>query len=347
VLEQGKQRAAESAAENIGCEDNLYQLFGSDNPFDVDAVWTRYEGRLGPALDELARPGQKTINAKDWLRALVPFIASLFVRGKEFGARYDSRMAEIYADEAYSDPDKRSDNTNNARLIEFNRFLAPIMAAQWVVMHTDGTVPVVTNELGFTYFLPQGHTVPSIAIPIASNAILGITRTWPNSGRLIMKDGGTGQWRTTIERIDLTLEDQHMIHDALAKISHSFLIGPTASTVEPHQKSLNDDSPLNPDIMGAFWPNPLIRLAHEFEWHRAVTAISKKSTTLTQQDLENFDLDVIARDWMPALIVPVNLRPFPTGLRLRDDKIYLGMTEVPGFTDGSDDSRYVIRSPKA
>lgn len=360
VLEAGHERAQLSAAEEIGCEDNLYQLYSQQflnqkSPSVIDDAWARYEQRLGPALDELAKEGKKegclqTINAKDWLRVLVPFVASLFVRGKEFSARYGKRMSRIYATESFSDPEQQSDNTNVSRIMEFQRLLAPVMSARWLVMHTQSDHPVITNELGFTLFRPPDSSSDhGIAIPIGPRTILGLVPTWPVHGRCrcILKDRGTGQWRAVIEHGTLNPDDQRKFNGAMASIAQEFLVGPTAGSVEIHRQAL-DDNCLDLDMLkGFFWPNSKVLRAHEFEWHRVVTATSKKSSRLTQHDLQHKDWDVIAKDWFPQpVIFPVNLRDFPSGLLLRGDKIYLAMTEVPGFTDGTKNSPYVIRAPK-
>lgn len=351
VLEPDKDNAAATKAESIGYEKDLYTLYGAVNnqtPNAVDDVWALYEQRLGPALDELAKPGQKTISANTWLRVLVPFVTGLFVRGAEFGKRYEARptVKSLYgADSAFATPEWRSDNTNNSRLIEFQRLLAPVMAARWVVMHTKGSHPVITNELGFTIFQPPDGSDPGIAIPIGPNTILGIIRTWPTHGRLVMQDRGTGQWRAFIDHRTLTENDQINFNEAMANISRGFIAGPDAVSLEPHKEALARKK-LKAELVEAFWPNPLVRVAHEFEWYRAATAISKKSGNLTQAAMQDMDWDVIARDWAPMVILPTNLRDFPSGLLLQKDKIALAMTEVPGFTDGTANSPYIIR-PKA
>lgn len=361
VLGAGEQRARLSTADQVGCEDNLYQLYGQQafprhGLSVVDDVWARYEQRLNPALNELSKKGRKeterrTIGAKIWLRVLVPYVTGLFVRGKEFGARYDERVKWLYASETFSDPEKRSDNTNVSRLFEFQRLLAPVMAARWVVMHLRSEEPVITNELGFTFFRPpDGSAELAIAIPLGTSTILGLVPTWPTHARPILEDRGTGQWRAGIEHYTLNAGDQLNFNTAVANVAQEFLVGPTAESVETHQQALDGDCPLKPDDLGAIWPNPRVARAHEFEWHRAVTAVSKKSSELTQSDLQKKDFSVIAKDWTPPVIYPTNLRDFPSGLRIHEDKIYLAMTEVPGFTDGTKNSPYVItgsRSPDA
>lgn len=54
----------------------------------------------------------------------------------------------------------------------------------------------------------------------------------------------------------------------------------TALSIALHEKALDDDSRLKSQMIKAFWPHHRILRAHEFEWHRAVTAISKSHRRL-------------------------------------------------------------------
>jgi hypothetical protein len=250
VLQLGEPHAQLTTPERVGCEDNLYQLFsqqmlGQANLSAVDDVWAGYEGRLGRALDELAEPGQTTIIANTWLRVLVPFVTSLFVRGKEFGTRYGTRMHGMGVTGFFSDSEHQSDNTNMARLIEFQRLLAPVMSARWVVMHASSDHPVLTNELGFTFSASRNGS-KAIVIPIGLDTILAIVPTWPQ-GRVIMRDRGTGQWRAVIEHVMLNPDEQRGFNQALANIAQGFLVGPTADSVKLHRQALQEDLPLNPE----------------------------------------------------------------------------------------------------
>jgi hypothetical protein len=326
VLQSGEPHARVSTPERIGCEDNLYQLFGQwtlgqASLSVVDDVWAGYERRLSRALDGLSKLGQKTISANTWLRILVPFVTSLFVRGAEFGARFGIRMDRMGLTNFFSDPEHQSDNVNMARLFEFQRLLAPVMSARWVVMHTSSDHPVITNELGFTFSASQNGS-KAVVIPIGPDAILAIVPTWPH-GRVIMRDRGTGQWRALIEHVMLKPDEQRNFNRALANIAQGFLVGPTAASVKLHQQALDEDLPLNPEYLGSLWPCYRVLSEHQLEWYNMVSAISKKSSELTQPDLERRIPNEIAKDWKPVLIWPMNLDYVPTGLLLQDDAIAL------------------------
>lgn len=326
ALQQAQPSAQLLAAERLGAENNLYKLFGQQTFGGtlnvVDDVWAGYERRLIRALDELSNPrGMTSINATTWLRTLVPFVASLFVRGKEFRERFQTRLDLMGAGGAFGDDQHRSDNVNMARLIEFQRLLAPTMAARWVVMHTDNSHPVITSELGFTFSVSRAGD-QAIVVPVGPECILAVVPTWPR-GRVILRDGGTGQWRAQIERVVLQPGEQIGFNRALANMANDFLAGPTRESVELHRDVLDGATPITPEYVGSLWPSYRVLSQHQLEWYNAVSAISKKSSELSQPDLERRIAKEIAKDWHSVLIWPMNAPYTPTGLSLEGDQILL------------------------
>jgi tetratricopeptide (TPR) repeat protein len=237
---------------------------------------------------------------------------------------------------------KKSDNTNVSRLIEFQRLLAPVMAARWVVMHVCGDDPVITNELGFTSFRPpDGSSESGIAVPIGTRTILGLIPTWPTHARCILEDGDTGQWRAVIEHVTLSEGDQRNFNAAIANIAQDFLAGPTNDAVECSRAALDSDCALTPGFIGGVWPLPHIARTHEFEWYRAVTVISKKSSELAQSDFQRIAWPVVANDWSPVVANPIRSPEFLSGMELQGDKVYLSITAYPA------DELAVDGAPKA
>ncbi len=89
VLRRGQSESFSAKAANVGCISDFYalQATGHDlNPGQVDDVWAGYEGRLAQAIEWLV--SGEPIDARLWLRVLVPFVAGLFVRGPDFNQRF-------------------------------------------------------------------------------------------------------------------------------------------------------------------------------------------------------------------------------------------------------------------
>src|SRR6266566_6584470 len=100
MLEKGTSRFVEKKAEDIGYLVNFYLHNGTQTipNSKVDDIWGEYEKKLDSALTALSDFRQNSIDANTWLRVLVPFVASLFVRGPEFVDRFNDReiVKEIY-----------------------------------------------------------------------------------------------------------------------------------------------------------------------------------------------------------------------------------------------------------
>src|SRR5690242_17178172 len=93
---RGMRRAALMKAENVGYQNSLYF---TDNhgvvtqksvpPTTVDPFVNGYEPALPKALDALESPAGPSW--AQWLRTLVPYIASLFARGQGFTSEFRQR----------------------------------------------------------------------------------------------------------------------------------------------------------------------------------------------------------------------------------------------------------------
>src|SRR5205807_1990573 len=139
-----------------------------------------YEGRLADAIDDLI---DRKLNAITWAGVLVPFVAALMVRGRDFNERFEYRLrafAGIW----------QPDNTNHARLFELQRLLGPVLAARWIVMATTGGSALITNDVGFAFFRdPSGEH--GLAVPLGHRHVLGLI---PVRGRAVV-EAQNGVWR--------------------------------------------------------------------------------------------------------------------------------------------------------
>lgn len=166
-LRRGAHFPFRTVPSRVGAVNGLYTLHAAWQPDTLDAVWTYYEMRLPRAIQSLtANP--MTLSASTWLQVLVPFVTSLFVRGREFGARYLQR--DVVLTVALDAADLLSqDHINAGRVLEFQRLLAPVTAAEWTLLRAgDPSSSFITNDLGLT---PVGHApgtrTPGYAVPLA------------------------------------------------------------------------------------------------------------------------------------------------------------------------------------
>lgn len=327
VARRDTARVYRAKAEKVAAVNDLYTLTrglaedGPDAQQQIDSVWQSYEGDLPAALDALTNAPLGLIDGHTWLRTLVPFVTSLFVRGLDFAARYEGRPTVRAS--GRSSPD----NTNAARIIEFQRLLAPIMAARWVVMHASGARPVITNDLGLCEFTAPDHSYSGVAIPIDRCTVLGIL---PKRGRRLLARCESG-WRAEIEHRELTEPSSAALGVAVARYAREFVAGPTAESLEASQSVFNEPPEDTPSIHALMGIRHRMLIAHEFEWHRLVSFLASGGAS---ESLQKWDPKaVVEGPHSPVLVLPVNLPEFPTGLSRLDGIVYLWLDEVAGWTD--------------
>jgi Protein of unknown function (DUF4238) len=156
-------------AENVGYVRDLYTL-DPNGPVapDVDRSVSGYEAALPAALDLLEQSAR--VPLKVWLRTLVPWATSVFVRGADFGARYSGRLTR----QGVGPELNTADNANLVRPLEFQRLLAPVMAARWMVLHRTSGEPFVINDLGLTLTGDPSTGDWGWALPLSRSSVLGI-----------------------------------------------------------------------------------------------------------------------------------------------------------------------------
>jgi hypothetical protein len=323
VARKGRSTASPARAETVGYVNNLYRadtaaLFG-DNFHDEDAVdpaLNGYEPNLPLALDllEAAQP----LPMETWLRTLVPYVTSTFVRGSDFAPRFMARPGV---------PGLVSmDNANAARFIELERLLAPVCCARWVVWHKSAGEPLVLNNLGLTGTLDSGTGQPGWAIPISKSCLLSIYPR-PRRSVAIYQDDA---WWPLIKHVTLGADQARGFNDAMAHMATSYVVGATAELVERLAPLIGEHA--NESALMDAWPfDHRTRLAHAKDWHRLVsaTAVNRPPDQLT--DLQRVDPAALGSSWCPPLGFLLNVREFPTGLRLDGNVIHLTLDVPPDY----------------
>jgi hypothetical protein len=278
ALKHGEQKAQYKKAEKYGSQQNFYDLLMTQYaqmPRVVDKTWLAYENHLGSVLETLrTNTDRYALDANSWLAVLIPFVASLFVRGPDFNERYEARagIKEIYSSMAKKDPAYPGDNTNMARLMEFQRLLSPIMAASWTVLHTGGKLSLLTNERGYTLYKPTGTDQIGWLIPTGRDMALAIMPTAVNHGRAIITDTGIAKWKAILQHRTINDKDTAGFNRAIAGVASNFVIGPSEASVSNMAKDLQHKPLPAKYIYHNVPPSAVLRL-HEHSWHYLLSEI--------------------------------------------------------------------------
>ena len=316
--ERRKAKIIHAPAGKLGRVKDFYSLMGKEVDSQlIDNVWSDYESELAKVLDKLI---EGSINAVEWARTLVPFIACLMVRGTDFNVRFDRRIMGLGVEVSES-------NTNYARIFELQRLLGPVCVADWIVSSVQGDGDLITNDLGFAPFRygPTGEI--GLSIPISHTHILQII---PKRSRRIVV-AKNGEWFPRIRYLDLSPGNHLGLNESLGNIAQRFIFGPDRDLVKTYLYQSDKAPPIPEPYQLGFISGPLA-VVHEFTWHRLIGAISKDSN---DEDSNKFDLDfeVLAQGWAPPIYFPTNLPEFPSCLTRRGNIIEASFFEVEGFTN--------------
>lgn len=226
VLRRGRVDAFQQIAENVAYETALYtlgQIWIDESVRMVDDVWTRLEQQMPKALSALEET-DGLLDARLWSEALVPLIASLFVRTPDFGERFDLRMAVL---EGGRHPLKHMDSITRARLFQLQRLFSPIMRASWCVLRFAQEAPLITSNLALAPLsLPQR---PGWVIPISRQHALHL-KPRPRTPRVWL----TAPSHDTFVDVEVqygSKELAHRINRAVARHAPSEIYGDPESLV--------------------------------------------------------------------------------------------------------------------
>jgi len=298
-------------------EHDFYTLtHHASRPRLLDEIFTRYEHDLPSAIDALI---DGSVDARTWARVLVPFVAGLLVRGPDFNTRFSHRLQALGIDSS-------TDNTNRARLFELQRLLAPVMAAEWIVLRTTGPGSVIQSDVGYVGFtnVNVGHL--GIAFPLRLDRVLVLVPR--RAGPIVMES--EGRWVPLITHSDLGPGNHLGLNQVLASSAHRFVFGPDEQAITPHLGRATAPSRI-PESEELGFIAGTLSVVHEFAWHRLVGVLEKSPFDADTWDF-SIDLQAVAAGWMPLVILPTNLPEFPPSLSRSGPVISIHLYDVPGFT---------------
>ena len=237
----------QAATKICGARD-FYSVSSGPDPRLIDTMWT-YERDLNQALDSLIAG---KLDVSQWLNTLVRFVAALLVRGPDFDIRFNGRFDWFGG--ALDDRLTKS-NTHYARLFEWQRLLASIIGARWLLIETSGQFTQVTNDLGYTPFVNPRLKEYGIAIPVGKQHILLIIAC----KKRVIATVNNGSWVPVIERGVLDDPEHAKFLDSIALCAQRYVLGPNELQM---RKYLNPQAtpPLipEPDMLG-FMSGPMAR----------------------------------------------------------------------------------------
>lgn len=308
-LRRGAEAPFRTVPGRVGAVHDLYTLHEAWQPDTLDEIWTHYERNLPRAIEELSSE-PPALSAATWLRVLVPFATALFVRGHEFGDRYGTRSAALAAA-----MDLGPDHVSMGRIIEFQRLLAPVTAAEWTVLDArESGSRFITSDLALApVHHARGAATPGYAVPLSPLYAVVLTPVRERRVMTYRQDA----WTPFISRRTVSSEDVASINASLAFFSREFLIGQSSGDLLVAGGHRAD--PQETTWLTAGWTGTREeKIAHEFDWHRLAGLATVPLAG--RIDLEHIDY---AGDWIPPVAFPANLPWFRSGLHLYGRDVFL------------------------
>lgn len=328
-------------AADVGFVRDLYTLdpTGPAAP-DVDRIVSGYEKELPVALDLLEQ--SRRVPLKVWLRTLVPWVTSVFVRGTDFVPRFAERLISRGLGAELNTPD----SANLARALEFQRLLAPVMAARWMVLHRTKGEPFTINDRGLTR---MGHPLTGElgwALPLSHSSVLGIL---PKVTRTVAHYR-SGSWWANVDHGPVPgPSGSSGLNEAVAQAAAEFVVAPELAVAERLQSWVGASLIPGREIM-ELWPFDSWTVRHhEYEWHRLVGATFEDPKPGDLGDLQELTFAGLDEDWSPIIYVG-NVREMPTGLTRVGSEIRLAMTTLTNYEDfvlGPGDEDYSVMTDRA
>ncbi|MFG2117814.1 DUF4238 domain-containing protein [Streptomyces sp. NPDC048710] len=321
-------------ADQVGAINNFYrvQTNGNGNPLFLEENWQGYEAKLASTLDQLeeVKHGNSIdLGAEQWLRVLVPFVTGLLVRGPDFNRRFDRRLVSNFGNEesAYRHIQDKDDNANVARVMEFQRLLSGIIAADWRLLVSPER-NLITSDLGYAIAYIPAVSRYGYVVPISPRAALEII---PRRRREVLLAKGISRWIASIEHRAISDQQAHALNTAVAKRATDFIAGRTREEVEQYMPALNSPRAelLDPGQLG--FPYGRLAVIHELEWYRLTSILQYSPGDSRIRDFE-LDWAYLASDWCPNPAIAANLHDFPTGLEYRQGVISLTIFDIDGFS---------------
>lgn len=317
AFRRGQTKIIRSKVENLGFINNFYTLTeqalsskdGVRDPYTIERLWNGIERELTNAMDQLADPNRGTVPADVWVRTLVPFVASMFVRGPSFDKEYQSRSPILDLGREETKGVLSPDNTNMSRLIELQRLLAPVAASRFMVLHAVDGQPIITNDLGYAYFYCPTTREPGYVFPLGPKTALGVV---PGDANVVAEGRWPGSWETPIYHHELEPNAQGGLNKALAQAAQDFIFGPTVESVNRWRSVMSEPGQLPfPAFLARF--SSKTRRENEFLWHRLVSSLVFRPGDSRVGEFRLTPAS-LAGGWAPAIILPTQQRSEPKSL---------------------------------
>lgn len=303
-----KRKYYETTAEKICAINNF------SNPLSDPLCF--FEQDLPNALTNLING---TLDAKQWIDTLVPFVCSLLVRGPEFVERFTHRIDNAFGiKQEFKDP---------VRLFEFQRMLAPILAGKWIVLEANGPGYIIVNDICFMPFIDGRTNLKGISVPISPKHVLIIV---PKRNRVIATYVDR-KWVPEITRTKMEKRNHFKFNRAMADFARESIIGPTKDSVMLYSSRKDDYSPSRIEETRLDFIDGQLGMIHEYTWHCIAGFFNEDYHKIFDHYLEP-DFSKLELGKTPVFILGSNLSTFKHQVYIQGNEMIVDLYDVESLS---------------
>lgn len=279
----------------------------------VDDAWG-YESSLPDSLNALT-DADAVLDGAIWASTLVPFVAGLFVRGTGFHHQFAERFPTDI-DTLLPGISVR-DNATQARLIDFQLVLAPIMASRWTVHHFPPVTELVTSDTGSAAATVFGH---GYVVPIGRFTALVLT--WKRRKQVLSWTGT--HWVTPIEHFTSPGAEATELRRAMGAYAEHAVYGPTKESVEDASIQLGSAPRIGPSLLGDA-AGGIDLGCHQYDYFRVLSALHSVPAD-TQAAVDDINWSAVQATWTGPVAIEVIFPDRTTGgVRVEEGKVILDL----------------------
>lgn len=300
---------------------NLYQtragnLCAINNYYDqtVDKLWF-FEGDIASAISSII---DQTIDAKQWITTMVPFVCSLLVRTPEFVERFQRRLDNVVG--------ITREFKDGVRLFEFQRLLAPILVGDWRVLEAVGYGQVLLSDVGFLPFFDSHTRLKGVAVSIGPRHVLIIV---PNRRRPVAFYDGN-KWLPIIQYHKMEPGNLHSYNEAVANFAQKTIIGSTEENLRLYTARPKNYTPPNIEDARLDFISGALTIPHEFTWHRIVSYLEEPPKEVAD-GLVVLNHEKLDNKIVPFVFLGIGLPDFPSQVSIKKATMFVDLYDIDGF----------------
>jgi hypothetical protein len=289
----------------------------------VDKLWS-FEDDLPFAIDELIN---NSLSAKNWIRCLVPFVASLLVRSPEYKVRFRSRLIDDVEFPSYP-----QELLEFGPTLELQRLLAPVFTAEWSVATVPEGCDLITSDSGYFPFVNTDFD-KGMVIPISCKKLLLLRA---RRSRRILRTVNNS-WLPIVNYFPIS---QDIFDDTLVNIigyASQFILGPNPSAIDIAMNLHNSESrtPMQRIEPIHFIIYPEVGITeNEFAWYKLVSNLSVDPSELPGGRL-NWNFKHLKNGWFPGLSKCFDIPECLSPLQRIEDYIECNLNQASLFDNQS------------